>query len=111
MTTVILLAIAIILIVFAIRQVKQGHDFDDGKRIEALCRKAQRTYPQYPMIKALDLLYNDVYDQLKQARSEGKDTTQFIEERQLIARERARLISAATQRENGLKLIHGPKVA
>ncbi len=63
------------------------------------------------MIGALDNFYTDLYTELQMARKAGNDVTQLIEDRQLIARERARLITSATQRENGLKMIQKTKVA
>jgi hypothetical protein len=100
-----------IFVILTLRQIKGGHAFEESLRIEALCRKAQRKYPMFPMIGALDYLYTDLYTELQMARDANKDVTQLIEDRQLIARERARLISAASERENGLKLIHKTKVA
>lgn len=104
MTIPILLALIAILAVLVLRQMHDAHHFDERLRIEQLCAIAQKKYSGLPIIDALDWLYRDLYAELQQGRAERKDVTGLIEDRQLVARERARLISAETQRENGLKL-------
>jgi hypothetical protein len=105
MITTLIVITVFAFIALTLRQIKQGHEFDESRRTEALCRAAQRKYPMFPMIGALDYFYTDLYTELQMARNTGNGVTQLIEDRQLIARERARLISAASQRENGLKII------
>jgi hypothetical protein len=35
--------VIILFVILTLRQIKQGHEFDDSRRTEALCRAAQRS--------------------------------------------------------------------
>lgn len=88
------------------RQVRGGHNRDNKTTIEFLCDEAENKYPGMPLSDALDMLYRNYYDRLVIAREKKQDVAELIRCRQLIARERARLLVAESHSETGFELIH-----